>query len=122
MLVEQVLVNLLDNATKYSAPGTEITVRARQTAGGIDVEVADEGIGVPPADLEHIFDKFYRVRQQDRQSAGTGLGLSICRGIVEAHGGQMVARPNPAGRGTVFTVTFPAQQAPVLELDAEARE
>jgi two-component system sensor histidine kinase KdpD len=75
-------------------------------------EVTDEGVGVPPAELERIFDKFYRVRGSDRQVAGTGLGLSICRGIVEAHGGK-IAAANPAeGKGTTIRMVFPVEPQP----------
>lgn len=111
VLIEQVLVNLLDNAAKYSPPGTTIRLSARREGDSVVVEVADEGIGIPPADLERIFDKFYRVPGSDRQGAGLGLGLFICRGIVEAHGGRISARsPAAGGKGTVFTVTFPLEK------------
>jgi two-component system sensor histidine kinase KdpD len=114
VLVEHVLTNLLENAAKYSPPGTTIRVRARRRGGVVVVEVVDEGVGVPPADLERIFDKFYRVRHGDRQGAGTGLGLSICRGIVEAHGGHITAC-NPAnGKGTAFVITFPIEKEPPM--------
>lgn len=113
VLVEQVLVNLLDNAAKYSPSGTPIHIRARREADSVVVEVEDEGVGVPSDDLEHIFDKFYRVRGGDSQSAGTGLGLSICRGIIEAHGGHISAKsPVAEGKGTVFTLTFPLETQP----------
>lgn len=120
VLIEQVLVNLLDNAAKYSPPGTTIRLSARREGDSVVVEVADEGIGIPPADLERIFDKFYRVPGSDRQGAGLGLGLFICRGIVEAHGGRISARsPAAGGKGTVFTVTFPLEKeqepSPALE-------
>ena len=92
VLMEQVFVNILDNAVKYSPAGTQIRISARRRDALVAIEVADEGIGVPPADLERIFESFYRTQRADRQSAGTGLGLYICRGIVEAHGGQISAR------------------------------
>jgi two-component system sensor histidine kinase KdpD len=92
VLVEHVLVNLLENAARYSPPGTTIRINARRNDQVVVVEVTDEGVGIPPEDLERIFDKFYRVQRGDRQGAGTGLGLSICRGIVEAHGGHISAR------------------------------
>jgi two-component system sensor histidine kinase KdpD len=114
VLVEHVLINLLENAAKYSPPGTTIHVRGRRRGGAVVVEVADEGVGVPPSDLERIFDKFYRVRRGDRQGAGTGLGLSICRGIVEAHGGRISARSPADGKGTAFVVTFPIDKEPPL--------
>jgi two-component system sensor histidine kinase KdpD len=112
VLVEQVLVNLLDNAAKYSPPGKSIRVSALRAGQAVVVEVEDEGIGVPPTDLERIFDKFYRVQRGDRQTAGTGLGLSICRGIVEAHGGTIVASIPGTGRGTIFRLTLPLDSQP----------
>jgi two-component system, OmpR family, sensor histidine kinase KdpD len=112
VLLEHVLVNLLENAAKYSPPETTIHVSARRRDHTVVVEVVDEGVGVPSADLERIFDKFYRVQRGDRQGAGTGLGLSICRGIVEAHGGHISARSPANGKGTAFVITFPIEQEP----------
>ncbi|HEX2278620.1 MAG TPA: ATP-binding protein [Candidatus Tectomicrobia bacterium] len=112
VLVEHVLVNLLENAAKYSPPQTVIRVSARREQRSIVVGVEDEGIGVPAADLERIFDKFYRVQRGDRQGAGTGLGLSICRGIMEAHGGRIFARSPGHGKGTAFVLTFPIEKEP----------
>jgi two-component system sensor histidine kinase KdpD len=112
VLVEHVLVNLLENAATYSPPQTSIRVSARRQGQAIAVEVADQGIGVPAADVERIFDKFYRVQRGDRHGAGTGLGLSICRGIIEAHGGQISAKSPTNGQGTVFTVTLPVDKEP----------
>ncbi len=112
VLIEHVLVNLLENAAKYSPSHTPIRISARREGHAIVVEVADEGIGVPPADRERIFDKFYRVQRGDRHGAGTGLGLSICRGIIEAHSGKIAASSPADGQGTVFTVTLPAEKAP----------
>ncbi|MBN1659974.1 MAG: sensor histidine kinase KdpD [Anaerolineae bacterium] len=105
VLIVQVLVNVLDNALKYSSPGTPVEVRARADNAEVCIEVADRGAGIPPDDLERIFDKFYRV-QQPGQVSGTGLGLSICKGIVEAHSGRIQAQ-NRAGGGTVVTIALP---------------
>jgi two-component system sensor histidine kinase KdpD len=110
VLVEHVLVNLLENAAKFSPPRTTIRVRARRRGQSIVLKVVDEGIGIPLSERERIFDKFYRVQRGDRQGAGTGLGLSICRGIVEAHGGHITARSPANGQGSVFTVTFPLEK------------
>jgi two-component system sensor histidine kinase KdpD len=110
VLIEHVLVNLLENAAKYSPPQTTIRVSARRVGQAIALEVADEGIGIPAGERERIFDKFYRVQRGDRHGAGTGLGLSICRGIVEAHGGHITARSAAHGQGTVFTVTLPLEK------------
>jgi two-component system sensor histidine kinase KdpD len=112
VLLEHVLVNLLENAAKYAPPGTTIRLDARREDDGVVVDVADEGVGVPAADLERIFDKFYRVQRGDRYGAGTGLGLSICRGIIEAHGGHISAKSPANGRGTVLTVRLPLEHKP----------
>ena len=115
VLREQVFFNVLDNAIKYSQEGAPIQVRACVAGNMAQVEIADTGIGVPAQDLERIFDKFYRVQREDHHRAGAGLGLSICRGIVEAHGGSIDARPGAEGRGTVIRVHLPIQQPPALE-------
>jgi two-component system sensor histidine kinase KdpD len=107
VLMEQVLVNLLDNAIKYSRSGTPIDVRAGMAGAGAWLQVADRGQDIPVEDLERVFDKFYRIGQRGAVG-GTGLGLSICRGIVEAHGGCIWAM-NRDGGGTVMTVQLPLQ-------------
>ncbi len=107
VLIVQVLVNLLDNAIKYSAPGEPIEVEASASGGELAIRVIDRGVGIPTADLQRIFDKFYRVRRPDGV-IGTGLGLSICKGIVEAHHGQIKAA-NRLGGGTIMTVVLPLQ-------------
>jgi len=109
VLFAQVLFNVLDNAAKYSPAGTEIHLQARREGSAIRLEVLDEGEGVPPADLERIFDKFYRVHAADRKRAGTGLGLAICRGFIEAMGGTIVAGNRKDRRGAVFTITMPVE-------------
>jgi two-component system sensor histidine kinase KdpD len=116
VLMEQVLVNLLDNACNYSPPGAPITIQAYLEHGRLVIAVADGGRGIPPEDLERIFDKFYRV--PGTASGGTGLGLSICRGLVEAHGGTLHAENAPGG-GARFVITLPAdaQPPPVKEAD-----
>ena len=112
VLIEQVLVNLLDNALKYSESGSEIILSARQKGRQLEVSVSDRGHEIPMEDRERIFDKFYRLRSPGLVS-GTGLGLAICRGFIEAHGGRIWAEPNPVG-GEVFTFTLPmAEKGPV---------
>ena len=120
VLFEQVLFNLLDNAAKYAPAGSRIQVRAAaEEDGQVRIEVMDEGDGIPPADVERIFDKFYRVHAQDRQRAGTGLGLAICRGFVEAMGGTIVAGNRKDRKGAVFTLRLPAAaDLPRMEEDA----
>ena len=107
VLFEQVAFNLLDNAAKYSPAGTGIDVNVRIEGNKVRLDVIDEGEGVPPDDLERIFDKFYRVQAVDRKRAGTGLGLPICRGFVEAMGGAIQAGNRPDGRGALMTIMLP---------------
>src|SRR6202011_3197086 len=102
ILFEQVLFNLLDNAAKYSPPGSRINVRVRQHGETIAIQVIDEGPGIPPGDLERIFDKFYRVQKGDHVRAGTGLGLAISRGFVEAMDGTIGAANRSDRSGAVF--------------------
>jgi len=105
VLIVQVLANLLDNALKYSPPGSPIEINATCAGAFAEIAVADRGTGIPHADLARVFDKFYRVQNPDNVG-GTGLGLSICKGIVEAHGGFIVAE-NRAGGGTIVTIGLP---------------
>ncbi|CAO4193773.1 ATP-binding protein [Methylorubrum extorquens] len=107
VLFEQVLVNLLDNAAKYAPEDSTVTLRARRDGRTVRIEVLDEGFGLPEADIERVFDKFYRVRKSDRVRAGTGLGLAISRGFVEAMGGTVTAGNRRDRLGATFTVTLP---------------
>jgi two-component system, OmpR family, sensor histidine kinase KdpD len=109
VLFEQVLFNVLDNAAKYAPAGTTVRLSARRDGDTVHLQVMDEGQGIPPGDLERIFDKFYRVQAVDsrRAGTGTGLGLAICRGFVEAMGGTIVAGNREDRRGAIFTVSFP---------------
>jgi two-component system sensor histidine kinase KdpD len=112
-LLEQALFNVLDNAGKYAPEGSLIRVRGGADRGEAWISVADEGVGIPPADLPHVFDSFFRVQRRDRTAAGTGLGLAIARGLVEAMGGSIAAAsPNPEAAqggmpGTVVTLRLP---------------
>ncbi|MEW6684539.1 MAG: two-component system histidine kinase PnpS [Nitrospirota bacterium] len=106
----QVLVNLLDNAVKYTEAGGSVEVTVQSSDGHAIVRVRDTGIGIPPADRDRIFERFYRVdRARSRESGGTGLGLSIVKHIVEAHGGT-VSVDSRLGHGSVFTVTLPQER------------
>jgi len=118
VLLEQVLFNLLDNAAKYAPAGTRVRLEARSERDSVRLSVFDHGEGIPPVDLERIFDKFYRVHAADRQRAGTGLGLAICRGFVEAMGGTIVAGNREDGPGAVFTITLPVSAEVVAERPA----
>ena len=114
ILVEQVLVNVLDNAAKHSPYGGLIEIGASLEDERVSVRVSDEGPGIPAQARDTVFDVFYRVRAGDKQAAGTGLGLSICRGLVEAHGGRIEALPGPGGRGTTIAFWLPAQPVPAI--------
>jgi len=105
VMMVHVLVHLLDNALKYSAPNTPIDVSVRSRGTDLEISIGDRGIGIPHDDLARVFDKFYRVPRPN-DGMGTGLGLAICKGIVEAHGGKIRAS-NREGGGTLVTVTLP---------------
>lgn len=106
-LMVQVLVNVLENAVKYSPEYCSIEVSAELENDKARIKIGDRGEGIPPEDLSRIFDKFYRVQRPESVS-GTGLGLAISKGIVEAHGGQINAHAR-AGGGTVIAVELPLQ-------------
>jgi two-component system sensor histidine kinase KdpD len=108
VLIVHVLTNLLDNAIKYSPPGSPLDVQVCSAGKDAQITVMDRGVGIPKGDLERVFDKFYRV-QRPEQVTGTGLGLAICKGIVEAHGGRIWAEGRPGG-GTCLTMTLPAAE------------
>ena len=110
-LIVQVLVNLIDNADKYSPPDTPIEIHARTSKQVLEIQVADRGIGIPAQDLERVFDRFYRVQNPDTVR-GTGMGLAICKGIIEAHGGEIQAEQR-AGGGTVIRFTLPRLTLPL---------
>ena len=119
VLIEQVLINVLDNAIKYTPPGSPLALSAWTTDGAVTVEVADQGPGLPPGEEQRVFEKFYRA-QRPGESSGAGLGLTICRGIIEAHGGHIWAENRPGG-GTAFRCTLPLTGTPpdvVTELEA----
>jgi two-component system sensor histidine kinase KdpD len=119
VLFEQALFNLLDNAAKYSPPETTIRVQSWQDGDSVFLRVLDEGSGIPPGDLEHIFDKFYRAQKTDQVRAGTGLGLAISRGFVEAMNGTIIAANRTDRSGAAFTIRLPIPRAR-QSLDAAA--
>jgi two-component system sensor histidine kinase KdpD len=111
-LLEQVLFNLLDNAHKYGSE-SGVIVHARREGNEVVISVTDDGVGIKPADLDRIFEKFYRGGRPDGRKAGTGLGLSIARGLVEAMGGTIVAQsPAARRRGTRLLMRFAAAEQP----------
>ncbi len=112
-LLEQILVNILENAAKYSPGGSPIFVRGSLDGRDAILSIADEGVGIPPNELPHVFDSFFRASRGDRVAPGTGLGLTIARGMVEAMGGRIEAHsPRPdlpvdGNPGTVVTLRLP---------------
>lgn len=112
-LLAQVLINLVDNAVKYTPSGGRITVRAREEKGELRVEVEDTGIGIPPESLPRVFERFYRVdKARSRELGGVGIGLAIVKHIVRAHGGKIGVESTP-GRGSLFYFTLPAEEGTV---------
>jgi signal transduction histidine kinase len=103
--IKQVLLNLVINAVQATPDGGQISLRADQDGDWVRVEVEDEGVGIPPEDIERVFDPFFTTR-----SSGTGLGLSIAYQIVSQHGGHIAARANRQ-RGMTFSVTMPVFEA-----------
>jgi two-component system sensor histidine kinase KdpD len=114
MLIEQVLSNLLENAFKYTPPGTAIKLAAEIESQKVVVSVEDDGPGLPPGDPEALFAKFYRGATESAVG-GVGLGLAICRAIINLHGGRIWAERHP--RGAAFRFTLPLESAP--EVPAE---
>jgi two-component system, OmpR family, sensor histidine kinase BaeS len=105
--IRQVLYNLLDNALRHTPEGGTVRCAIRKTEQQILLEVSDEGPGIPPADLERVFERLYRTdAARNREAGGSGLGLAIVRTLVEAHGGKVRATNRPEG-GAVFTVSLP---------------
>ncbi|MFI5224423.1 MAG: sensor histidine kinase, partial [Nitrospirales bacterium] len=119
VLMEQVLINLLENALKFTPPSTAIELSATISDHELVFEIADRGPGIPPGDEQRIFDKFYRAGPA--REGGVGLGLTICRGIIEAHGGRIWVEKRPGG-GAVFRFTLPIEQAqPTIEPEKAER-
>ncbi|WP_230303091.1 HAMP domain-containing sensor histidine kinase [Peribacillus simplex] len=103
---EQVILNLLDNALKYSNEYTVTTIKATECLGKISISIIDQGVGIPPEDIPHIFDRLYRVeKSRARDTGGFGLGLSIVKQLVEIQGGTISVKSN-LRQGTCFTITF----------------
>jgi two-component system sensor histidine kinase KdpD len=123
LLIEQVFINLLENAAKHTPRGTAITVTARAENGAVVVEVADRGPGIPMGEEDNVFRKFYRAGRTDQAepTGGSGLGLTICRGIVAAHGGQIWLERR-AEMGACFRFSLPLEGPPLRTLPSEAVE
>ena len=102
--LDQILTNLVENALKFTPEGGRVTLSARTVESGIEIEVADTGVGVPREHLPHIFERFYKV-DRSRRNVGTGLGLAITRRLVQAHGGNITVQSSE-GEGSAFTFTL----------------
>jgi PAS domain S-box-containing protein len=110
-LLEEVLTNLIENAIKYSPQGGKISISGEHAGDLIKVSVADQGIGIPDSELEHLFKRFHRIsREGSNKIEGVGLGLYICKSIIEAHGGKMEVSSQP-GKGSRFSFTLPAEES-----------
>jgi two-component system, OmpR family, sensor histidine kinase KdpD len=125
VLFEQVLFNLLDNAAKYAPADTTISIRSVREKDSVVLQILDEGGGIPPAELESVFDKFYRAQKGDHVRPGTGLGLAISRGFVEAMHGTISAANRSDRSGAVLTIRLPVPadaKAFSSEVDTASRE
>jgi len=122
--LERVLDNLLSNAVKYSPSGGTISVtlaeEERAQEGQLRLRVEDQGLGIPQADLPHVFDRFHRGRNVEGSIAGSGVGLASVRQLVELHGGTIQVE-SEEGRGTAFTIRLPRTE-PALNQEAGTRE
>ncbi|MDE2237551.1 MAG: GAF domain-containing protein, partial [Elusimicrobia bacterium] len=105
VLIEQVVLNLVENAARHTPPGTSLDISARAGRGVITIEIADRGPGIPEDELERVFEKFYHAKS----SKGAGLGLAICRAILAAHGGRIWAE-NRNGGGSIFRFSLPIEK------------
>ncbi|MBK1621838.1 two-component sensor histidine kinase, partial [Lamprobacter modestohalophilus] len=106
-LIEQALVNVIENAAKFSPDGGEVRVAATREGAELLITVADEGPGIPPDQREQVFNMFFTGGEGDRGKHGSGLGLAICSGMIGAHGGRIEALPGPGGRGTSIAIHLP---------------
>jgi signal transduction histidine kinase len=105
--LEQVFTNLLGNAAKYTPPGGTIVLEAEAAPGETRIRVRDDGLGIPPEDLQRIFDEFARVARPDGDPGGLGIGLAVVRNIVRLHGGTVTAHSDGLGKGSTFEVRLP---------------
>ncbi len=114
-LIEQALVNVLENAARFSSPGGRLQVAISADAKTLRFAVSDEGPGIPEAEREKIFDMFYTAARGDRGGPGTGLGLAICQGMIGAHGGRVLVDDGLNGRGASVILELPLSPQPEME-------
>lgn len=118
-LIEQAIVNILENAARFSPENGEIDIDARMQGTDLELTVTDQGPGIPEDERAKVFDMFYTVKKGDRAGAGTGLGLAICQGMISAHSGRIEALSGPHGKGTTIRIILPLENQPTLPDDAE---
>lgn len=116
-LIEQAVVNILENAARFSPGNSQIDIQARMHGADLELIVTDQGPGIPDEERAKVFDMFYTVKKGDR--AGVGLGLAICQGMIGAHGGRIEALSGPHGKGTTIRIVLPLENQPTLPDDAE---
>jgi two-component system sensor histidine kinase TctE len=119
LLLRELIVNLVDNAVKYTPPGGRITVRVRATEFAV-LEIEDDGPGIPESERDLIFERFYRVL--GNEVPGSGLGLAIVREIADLHHGSVQLKPAPGGRGTLAQAVFPRRRFTISALLAQSPE
>jgi signal transduction histidine kinase len=113
--LQQVVVNLVANAIKYTQEGGEVEMRVRRTTNAAVLEVSDNGVGIPDYALPHVFERFYRAdKARSRESGGAGLGLAIVKAICTAHGAELKVSSRE-GQGSVFSVELPVLDLPQLD-------
>ena len=118
--LEEVFINLIDNAVKYSPASTPIRIAATASGEEVEVAISDRGFGIAPEDAANLFQKFQRITTNEtRDIAGTGLGLYIVKGLVEAHGGRVWVTSTP-GAGSTFTFTVPRARTMPVRQEAHA--
>ncbi|SEK29032.1 sensor histidine kinase [Ectothiorhodospira marina] len=121
-LIEQALVNVLENAAKFSPDGSTLSIRTHKAGDELVIAISDEGPGIPEDQREQVFDMFFTGGEGDRGPHGSGLGLAICNGMVGAHGGRIRALPGANNRGTSIEIVLPLIESPEQESNAESSE